>query len=284
MRFLAGLVFILVTSNPAFAGSMTLAPTQVIQGGVVTLLYHGDQPRSAVVRWFDDPLPLAPTESGARRILGVDLATEPGSYQVLVRVETRTGDIEEFRLALEVARRISAVERLSLPDAMVSPKSPEVLDRIEREASHLNRLFSLDTPSRLQDRLILPVADTIGSRFGLRRVLNDQPRAAHSGVDFRSPRGRQVKAPAPAVVVETGDYYFTGQTVVLDHGGGLLSLFAHLEQVAVREGETVELGQVVGTVGSSGRATGAHLHWSVRLNKARVDPLALFEVFNRENP
>jgi murein DD-endopeptidase MepM/ murein hydrolase activator NlpD len=284
MSYLASLVFILLTAFPAFAGNVTVEPAQVMQGGIVTIQYHGDQPRSAVVRLFDTPLFLFPTDSGTKRILGVDLATEPGHYQLPVRVETRSGDIEEFQLHLDVTRRISAVERLTLPNAMVTPKSPEILDRITRETSRLNRLFTLDTPPRFRDRLILPVADEIGSHFGLRRILNGQPRAAHSGVDFRSPRGRQVKAPAPAVVVGTGDYYFTGQTVILDHGGGLLSLFAHLEQTIVREGETVDLGQVVGTVGSSGRATGAHLHWSVRLNKARIDPLSLFEVFNRENP
>jgi murein DD-endopeptidase MepM/ murein hydrolase activator NlpD len=284
MSVLGSLALLLLTAVPALAGTMTVEPAQVAQGGVVTVQYHGNPPRSAVVRLFDAPLFLYPTDSGAWRILGVDLATEPGHYQLPVRVETGSGEIEEFQLNLEVARRVSAVERLSLPDAMVSPKSPEILERIEREASRLNRLFALDSPPRSRNRFILPVADEIGSRFGLQRILNGQPRAPHSGLDFRSPRGRQVKSPAPAVVVGMGDFYFTGQTVILDHGGGMLSLFAHLEQTAVRVGETVELGQVVGTVGSSGRATGAHLHWSLRLNSARVDPFALFEVFNRENP
>jgi len=278
------LLILLVSVVPAGAGVMTLEPSSVVQGGIVTLRYDGDPPGSAVARFFETPLLLYPAGHGAMRLLGVDLATKPGQYQIPVLVESQSGQHEQFRLTLEVRPRVAEVEKLTLPDAMVSPKSPDILARIDREAAKLKNLFALHSKPKYGNQFRLPVGDSIGSRFGVKRILNGQPRSAHSGVDFRSPRGRQVNSPAPAVVVSCGDYFFTGRTVVLDHGGGLLSLLAHLDTIRVAEGDSVALGQSIGTVGSSGRATGAHLHWSVRLNQARVDPLALFEVFNGEKP
>jgi len=274
----------LAVAVPVSAGEMQLDPPAVVQGGVVTLRYLGVPPASAVARWFSRPLFLHPTDSGVQRLLGVDLETEPGRYQIPIRVETRTGEIERFQLELEVEPRSRSVEALTLPDVMVSPKLPETLTRIDREVEQLKALYQLDTPPRFSDQFRLPVSDPIGSRFGLQRILNGQPRSPHSGVDFRSPLGRLVHAPAPAMVVATGDYYFTGRTVVLNHGGGLISLYAHLDRVLVAEGEVIDIGQALGEVGATGRATGAHLHWSLRLNAARVDPLALFEVFNGEKP
>jgi len=268
----------------ACAGELTLTPASVEQGGVVTLRYAGERPTSARVNCFAKPLSLNPDSRGAVRLLGVDLATAPGEYRCSARVATSNGGVEHWTLPLQVLPRPDQVERLSLPDAMVSPQNPETLARISRESLQLQNLYALDSAPRFNDRFRLPVADPIGSRFGLRRILNGQPRSPHAGVDFRSPRGRKVLAPAPALVVATGDFFFTGRTVVLDHGGGLISLYAHLESIAVALDDEVVIGQLLGEVGSSGRATGAHLHWSVRLNEARVDPLALFEVFNGEKP
>lgn len=274
----------LLLAVTACAGGLTVTPASVVQGGVVTLRYAGERPTSARVNCFSKPLLLHPDSRGAVRLLGVDLATAPGEYRCSARVATSNGGVELLTIPLQVLPRSDQVERLSLPDAMVSPKAPETLERISRESVQLQNLYALESTPRFRDRFRLPVADQIGSRFGLRRILNGQPRSPHAGVDFRSPRGRKVHAPAPAVVVATGDYFFTGRTVVLDHGGGLISLYAHLESIAVAPGDEVVIDQKLGEVGSSGRATGAHLHWSVRLNEARVDPLALFEVFNGEKP
>jgi murein DD-endopeptidase MepM/ murein hydrolase activator NlpD len=165
---------------------------------------------------------------------------------------------------------------------MVSPQKPEVLRRIERERRLLAELFSRQGTPPLWERFVLPVEDPVGSPFGLRRVLNGQPRSPHAGVDFRSPRGRAVRASARGLAVFAGELYFTGRTVILDHGGGLFSLYAHLDSIGCREGELLDAGAVLGAVGSTGRSTGPHLHWGVKLQGDRVDPLALVGLLGGE--
>ena len=116
------------------------------------------------------------------------------------------------------------------------------------------------------------------SAFGSRSVFNGQPRNPHSGADFRAAEGTPIAAPNAGKVVLTGDTYFSGGSVILDHGWGLYSYFAHLSKILVEEGDLIELGQVVGRAGATGRVTGPHLHWTLRLCGARVDPLSVIEI------
>ena len=162
----------------------------------------------------------------------------------------------------------------------VSPRtvdlSPENQARYERERDHqavVMATFSTPLPARLA--MQVPTPGRRSSSFGLRRVFNGQARNPHSGMDIAASTGTPITAPLPGKVIDTGDYFFNGQTVWLDHGGGLLSMVCHLSAIDVQVGEAVQTGQRVGAVGATGRVTGPHLHWGVMLNRSMVDP-ALF--------
>jgi murein DD-endopeptidase MepM/ murein hydrolase activator NlpD len=147
------------------------------------------------------------------------------------------------------------------------------MTRITRELEMQNaayRRFSPNVPSNIL--FDPPVKGPLSSPFGLKRFFNGEPRAPHSGLDFAVPTGTPVAAPADGKVILTGDYFFNGNTVFLDHGQGLISMYCHLSVIDVKEGDTLTRGQVLGKVGATGRVTGAHLHWNVSLNDARVDP------------
>ena len=136
-----------------------------------------------------------------------------------------------------------------------------------------------DTNSR-SDAFVAPVAEQATSSFGARSVFNGQARTPHSGADFPSPAGTPIHAPNSGRVVLAHELYFTGNTIVIDHGLGLFSLLAYLSSFAVHEGDQVEAGQIVGAVGATGRVTGPHLHWAVRANDARVDPLSVLSLIH----
>jgi murein DD-endopeptidase MepM/ murein hydrolase activator NlpD len=169
-----------------------------------------------------------------------------------------------------------AVERLRVGRRFVE-LSPKDLERGERERKRLQELFARVTPERLwQGSFRLPVDGVQAEgNFGRRRFLNGQPRLPHSGEDFPATAGAPVHAAQRGRVVLAERLFFSGNSVVLDHGLGLYTFYGHLESIAVRVGDTVEAGTPLGRVGATGRGTRAHLHWAVRLNEARVNPLQL---------
>jgi murein DD-endopeptidase MepM/ murein hydrolase activator NlpD len=217
-----------------------------------------------------------PYAGGQAAVVGIDLETKPGpdAWQLAILEPGR----EPRRLSgkLTVSRRDFQVQRLTLPTAMVD-LDPETERRAVSEGERLRTLYRTITPERLwSGRWVRPVAgQEPGSGFGSRRVINGQPRAPHTGIDFAAPRGTPVVAVNSGRVALLGDYFFPGRLVALDHGLGLYTLYFHLDTVAVTDGERVERGQVIGTVGSTGRATGPHLHFGAQVGVARVDPAAL---------
>lgn len=225
---------------------------------------------TATPLWRDSDSPRA-----WQTLLGVDVETAPGTYPVIVEADTADGGRASARATLTVRPRTFGVRQLRVDPKFSSPPAEEMA-RIEREAKRLNAIFAAVNPSRhWAPPVARPVADRANSSFGLRSVFNGQPRGRHNGTDFASPRGTPVHAPAAGEVVLADDLYFTGHTVVIDHGQGLYSLMAHLESTAVKTGEVVSRLDLLGQVGATGRVTGPHLHWSVRLHGARVDPLSL---------
>ena len=212
-------------------------------------------------------------------LIGVDLDTRPDEYPVAVRATTGSGDTVRSAYTLAVEAKEFPTRRLSVSPNFVNPPA-DVLGRIQREAARQAEIFGTASKSRRwRGGFLRPVGGEATSSFGRRSVYNGEPRSPHSGTDFRSAEGTPIRAPSAGIVVLASDLYFSGNVVIIDHGWGLYSYFAHLSAIDIAEGDLVESGQVVGRVGSTGRVTGPHLHWTVRLNEARVDPLSLMALF-----
>lgn len=272
VRLLPVLGFWLFATAWAWGDELRLQPEVIAPGEVALARWIANGPTAGELRFNDHLIPLEPGEGGGWALLGIDLGAAPGDYPVRLRL---AGGAEQRVGTLKVTAKKRPEERLTLPKAYVSPQDPAVLKRIEREAKLLRQIFSVRSQGQLPTAFVLPVGDPMGSPFGLRRILNGEPRSPHAGVDFRSPRGTIVGASAAGRVVFTGDLYYTGLTVLVDHGDGLYSLYCHLESLDFAPNQPVALGTPLGRVGSTGRSTGPHLHWGVKLRGDRVDPLTL---------
>jgi len=229
-------------------------------------------------RAFDRDLPAYSLDARTWHVLaGIDLETAPGRYSIEITAHEGSSELHATHSLVVIPRQFRT-RRLTVDPAFVNPPA-DALERIARESAEMNDLWSHSVPTRLwKDTFVRPVADAANSAFGTRSILNGEARSPHSGADFNSPTGTPIKAPNAGRVVLAGDRYYTGNTVIIDHGLTLFSLFAHLSEIDVHVGDVVARGDVVGNVGATGRVTGPHLHWTVRINNARIDPLSLLSV------
>jgi murein DD-endopeptidase MepM/ murein hydrolase activator NlpD len=209
-----------------------------------------------------------------RGLIGIDLDTKPGSYEL--RIKGRTGGVETTR-TLRIEPKEFRVRRLRVSPEFVDPP-PEALEQIAKDTALFAAAYGRVSERKWIPPFILPVEGAPSSNFGTRSIYNGQRRAPHAGVDFIAETGTPVRAANRGEVVVSAPMYFTGNTIVVDYGDRLFSVFAHLSELRVKTGEMVEPQTIVGLVGATGRVTGPHLHWSVRLNGARVDPLSLVAV------
>ena len=224
---------------------------------------------------FGHDVPLVRIDGGWEGLIGIDLDVVPGTYTVAARVDRKPQAVLAAARMLVVSAKRFPTRRLRVAPEFVNPPAAE-LQRIRDEAQTMAALFEkTSTPREWRGGFHVPVNVPANSSFGTRSVFNGEARSPHSGADFPAASGTPVAAPAAGVVVLAAPQYFTGNTVVLDHGLGLYSVLAHLSVMSVDVGQRIDGGQIVGRVGATGRVTSAHLHWSVRLNGARVDPLSL---------
>ena len=268
--------------------ALVLAPIPPVQPGDVFLL-HAHAPVSGVealtARVFGQEVRFYPEAPDGRwlAVLGVDVDVRPGMYPVAVTSWRGTSPGTSVRSSLEVRPKRFPTRRLRVATRFVDPPADETA-RIVREAERLTTIFASVTPRRWHGPFGTPIPAVPNSNFGIRSIFNGQPRNPHAGVDFASPTGTPVAAPNGGIVALAEPLYFTGNTVILDHGLGLYSLYAHLSRIDVVTGGSVAGGDVIGLLGATGRVTGPHLHWAIRLNGARVDPLALVAALKGANP
>ena len=209
-------------------------------------------------------------------ILGVDLEKPPATYPVLLRVQTANGRPASCTLLIPVRRGKFATEKLQVGKEFVEP-SPEQIQRANQERDKLRAIFDQVTPEKLWagDFRVPLDGVTTGGNFGKRRILNGQPGSPHSGVDFPAATGTPVHAAQNGRVALAQELFFSGNTVVVDHGLGIYTFYGHLSEIDVRVGDKLQFGQVLGKVGATGRVTGPHLHWGLTVERARVSPLQL---------
>jgi len=253
------------------AAAMPELPTSLAVPGGVATLPLGPAPSRPEAYAAGVPLMVVGDATGWVAVLGIPLSAKPGSAAILVRRPGRA----DSRVTYAIEAKQYAEQQLKVPQRTVD-LSKEDLARYERERTHqadVIATFSEHWPQAL--RMRQPTTGVRSSSFGLRRVFNGQPRSPHSGMDIAAAEGTPVVAPADGRVIDTGNYFFNGNTVWIDHGAGLLSMLCHLSAIDVAPGDAVSAGQRIGAVGATGRVTGAHLHWSLSLNRAMVDP-ALF--------
>jgi murein DD-endopeptidase MepM/ murein hydrolase activator NlpD len=281
----SALLLLALVCHPSLAsaadGPLTLrvAPEQVRQGGVAVLRIESARPLQALrVLAGADEIPV-PAPAGAQSLgvlVGIDLEHVAGPLPIRVEARESPGRSLSATAALRVVDAHFPVQRLTLPRRF-DELDAATLARIQQEQAVLSRLWETVTPDRRwQGPFRMPLESAAPPNgFGVRRIINGEPRAPHTGADFPAPAGTPVMASNAGTVALVAEQFFSGRTVILDHGLGLYTMYFHLQECLVREGQRVAPGEVIGRVGNTGRATGPHLHWGVRLNGARIDPEAL---------
>ncbi len=252
---------------PSFAAEL---PRELsVPGGVAIVdLGPASAPRPQAV-FKDRSVMVVESDDRWRAVVGLPLGTLPG---------TQTLRVGENDVAFEVKDREYESQYLTLKnDRMVNPYAKD-LERIQAERVRQDKSLANFSPiAEPATQFILPVEAPQSSAFGLRRFYNNEPRAPHSGIDLAAVMGTPIRAPARAIVLDTGSFFFNGNTVFLDHGQGLVTMYCHMSEISVAPGDVIEQGQEIGKVGATGRVTGPHLHWSVSLNDVRVDPWLFVE-------
>lgn len=253
------------------------AEQPLTQGQVVQIIVKGATGGSEVIGfWRGQPLEFFKIdEDSYGSLLGVDLRLPAGTYPLKVEINPSGKSPLTKRATVKVVDKDYGVQRLTLPKKMVT-LDPATLERVQKEGAKFSRLWYKQNPRRYwRGSFVRPVPGKLNTPFGLRRILNGEPRSPHSGVDLRAAEGEPIRAINHGKIVLVGEFYFHGKAVVIDHGWGLYSMYFHLSQLNVSEGDFVGKNAVIGLAGSTGRVTGPHLHWGVRLGGARVDPFAL---------
>lgn len=260
----------------AFALNAFALPSNApFPGGVAVIDLGPTSQPAPTAHWGEQALAVVKDRGRWLALLGIPLDTLPGELAIRI-----TSGTMQMARTVQVGIKNYPEQRLTIKDKRKVEPSPEDLARIEREqkvTEAVKKRFSGEIPDTALDQ---PSPGPLTSRFGLRRIFNGLPRNPHAGLDVAAGTGTPVRAPSDAVVANTGDYFFNGNTVFLDHGQGLITAYMHLSRIDVRPGQTVKRGEPLGAIGSTGRVTGPHLHWAVILNNTPVDP----ELFLTSHP
>lgn len=256
----------------SFSVSAIELPRQsAVQGGVVIVplvVITNEQPK---VTYNEQQVMVLKQNQQWFAVVGLPLSAKSGTHRLTVISDGKTS-----KTLFEIADKTYPTQHITITDKRkVNPTNYDMI-RINAEKAKISTALKHWTEGDVAMNFIWPIEGRTSGLFGRRRVFNGQPKRPHSGMDIAAPTGTEIHAPANGVVRDTGDYFFNGNTVFIDHGQGLMTIFLHLNKIGVEIGQTVKQGEVIGTVGATGRVTGPHLHLGVSLNNVRVEPRLFF--------
>lgn len=269
-KLFLSIIIALCLSTPSYAFDIEIAPKDLIPGDVFGLKIKGSGPAEA--EFNGNTIALQPAGNDLIGLVPVPLDTKPGTYNIAVRMGG-----EERAAPVNVKEYTFRTIHLTLPEGKVT-LSPDNLARAQKEAELLGGIWPLSTSVAWEGGFINPTGTEISTEFGLNRIMNEKRNSVHKGTDFRGKAGTPVRSINSGRVVLSAELFFGGNTLVVDHGMGLYSIYMHLSKFNASKGDTVSKGDVLGFVGSTGRATGPHLHMSVKLNGVSVNPESLFRL------
>ena len=263
--YTAGLLLgLLIASQPAAA----LPRHQAVPGGVAVIELPATGDARPQVSFRDRPVMVVAENGRWFAVVGIPLSMAPGP--AILSIDNPDGPA--LPLAFVIANIDYPEQRLTIGNKRQVDPTADDLVRIAGDRREMNRAFRSWDEKPVDTAFRLPAVGPRSSAFGLKRFFNEQPRSPHSGVDIAAPDKSDVVAPAAGVVVANGDYFFNGNTVLIHHGQGLVTMYCHLSEIDVQDGDRLDAGDLIGKIGQTGRVTGPHLHWSLSLNQVRVNP------------
>lgn len=262
------IALVVLTTLPLMANAGELPRIDAVPGGIA-LVELGDQVVKPEAFFGKKEVMVKRHDNGWVALVGIPLSAKPGTHTLRVFPVTGKAEKRTFRIQDKQYEE----QHITLKNKRkVNPYAKD-LKRIRKEQARSRKAFATwDKARRAHLDFTLPIPGRLSGTFGKKRFFNGQPRRPHSGLDIAAPKGTPVKSPATGKIIETGKYFFNGNTVFIDHGEGLITMFCHLDSIDVKVGDIVSRGDVVAHVGMTGRATGPHLHWTVSMNNTRVDP------------
>ncbi|MFQ6037975.1 MAG: M23 family metallopeptidase [Candidatus Aminicenantales bacterium] len=267
--------------SPSPGPSLQLHYRSLQPGEAVKVIMRADAgARSAQISFIEKKTLLVPGEKPGDffGFVGIDLGLKPGTYPMRIACVYPDGTAKELLREIHIQQKIFPLSRLRVPQQYVTPPAEEI-ERIRLEAELVAEIYRMFTHEWMgEGSFILPSEGEVNPNFGERRIFNDLPRSPHSGVDIASPFGSPVKASNTGRVVLAHSLYFAGKSVIIDHGLGVFTFYCHLSQIKVHRGQLVQKGEIIGEVGATGRVTGPHLHWAVRIGGSRVDPFSMISL------
>jgi murein DD-endopeptidase MepM/ murein hydrolase activator NlpD len=259
----------------AFAGYALELPTEsTVPGGVAIVSIQQEKKPDAY--FYDNKVMIVGSTNDWKAIIGIPLSAKSGTHNLIVKL-----DGVATRYKFEVENKDYETQYLTIKNKRKVNPNEQDMTRIIKEKKLISKAKShWSDNENVSLNFIQPAEGPYSSPFGLRRFFNKQARKPHSGLDIAAPKGAPIIAPADGTVINTGNYFFNGNTVFLDHGQGLITMYCHMDSINIKEGIKVKAGDLIGNVGLTGRVTGAHLHWSVMLNNITVDPILFLKQTN----